>query len=192
MLYRVFPFTPGTDPDPLSVPRHLQGSGRHDNPEHYTAWYLAREPIAAVAERIQGFRGTVLDDGAFIRRDGARLALATIDDGAWPSLIDLDDPARLVAHRLRPSRVATGDRSVTQRIALDFFEAGETGMSWWSTLEAGWTNVTVFAERIAEWVAERILPISIEPLAIGHPVVRAAADFLAIERRVARPVRPGI
>ena len=182
MLYRVFAHAPGPPADPFAVPRHFQGGGRHDHPDHYTALYLAREPISAIAERTQGFRGQRLVEGVFTRPDGRVDALAEIDDTGWPELIDLDDPQVLAARGIRPSRVATGDRAATQQLALDLFLGGATGLSWWSTLEASWTNVTVFEERLAA-VLRRV--ISVEPLSTVHPVVREAADRLLID--VARP-----
>jgi hypothetical protein len=184
VLYRVFPFSPDGPPQPLAVPRHLQGAGRHDNPDAYTALYLAREPIAAVAERIQSFRGTFIDAGVFLRMDGSRLALASFDEGAL-DLIDLDDPTRLVADRLRPSQIATSVRSRTQLIAQGYFERGAVGLSWWSTLEASWTNVTLYAERVPE-----LSPVAIDVLHPGHAVVREAATYLAIDLVETRPRRP--
>ena len=177
MLYRVFPHHAGTRPDPLAVPRHLQGAGRHDNPEHYTCLYLGREPVSVVAERIQGFRGKQLTEAVFNRPDGRTETLASIDDSAWPGLVDLDDPAVLAAASIRPSQVATRERRITQAMALRFFEAGDVGLSWWSTLESAWTNVSAFAERVA---GEARL-VDVEPLSIDHPVVREAADFLLID-----------
>ena len=52
MLFRVFGWLQETTPEPLRVPRDRQGGGRHDNPERYTALYLAREPVTAIAEAI--------------------------------------------------------------------------------------------------------------------------------------------
>ena len=176
MLFRVFPLRPGAAPDPLAVPRAAQGGGRHDHPDEYTALYLAREAVSAVAERVQAFRGQEMPASALVRPDGAALALAAIDDAGWPSLVDLDDPGILVAHRLRPSSVATGDRERTQRIALDFFRAGALGLSWWSTLEASWTNVTVFRERLEAPVTIR----SVTRLTLRHVVVREAAERLGV------------
>ena len=136
-------------PTPSPSRANSRAAGRHDNPDHYTALYLAREPISAVAERIQGFRGQRLTEGVFTRPDGRVEALAEIDDTGWPELVDLDDPEVLAARRIRPSRVATGDRPMTQGLALELFLGGATGLAWWSTLEAAWTNVTVFEERLA-------------------------------------------
>ena len=176
MLFRVFPVRSGTTPDPLAVPRAAQGAGRHDNPDEYTALYLSRDAVSAVAERMQAFRGVEMPASAFARPDGSVLALAAIDDAGWPDLVDLDDPAVLAAHRLRPSFVATGDRPRTQRIALDFFRAGALGLSWWSTLEASWTNVTVFREHLATGYPIR----SVTRLTLRHVVVREAAERLGV------------
>lgn len=178
-LYRVFPLAPRRLPRPLDVPRASQGANRHDNPDRYTALYLAREPISAVAEAIQGFRGRTLSDPDLERRDGRRLALVALDDAELPPLIDLDDPAVLAANGWRPSRIATRRRPTTQAIAAALFDDGAVGCSWWSTLEAEWTNVTLFGERIGR------LPLAgpAEALSVRHPAVVAAADHLGVGLR---------
>ena len=134
-----------------------------------------------MAEAIQAFRGQELSAESLVRPDGSRRALAAIDDAELPPLVDLDDPRVLVARRLRPSGVATGVRRVTQRIAADAFEGGATGLSWWSTLESSWTNVTLFAERLAG------LPPVIEAtvLTLDHPALVEAAERLGV--RLAPP-----
>ena len=181
MLFRVFGWLPDTPAEPLRVPRDRQGGGRHDDPDRYTALYLAREAVGAVAEAIQAFRGQELTAEALVRPDGARRALASIDDTAIPALVDLDDPRVLVARRLRPSAVATGIRRPTQRIAGDAYDEGAVGLSWWSTLESSWTNVTLFAERLAG------LPRVVEtiPLTLEHPALVEAAERLGV--RLASP-----
>lgn len=181
MLYRVFGWLPESTPEPLRVPRDRQGGGRHDHPDRYTALYLAREAVGAIAEAIQVFRGQELTAGALVRPDGARRALAAVDDADLPPLVDLDDPAVLVVRGLRPSRVATALRRVTQQMAGDAFDGGAVGLSWWSTLEASWTNVTLFSER---------LPgpppiVEVEPLALDHPALIEAAERLGV--RLAQP-----
>jgi hypothetical protein len=176
VLFRVFGWLPDTPPEPLRVPRDRQGGGRHDDPDRYTALYLAREAVGAVAEAIQAFRGQELSAAALVRPDGARRSLATIDDAGLPPLLDLDDPSVLVARGLRPSGVATGQRRVTQRIARDTYERGAPGLSWWSTLEASWTNVTLFAERL-----ERLPPlVEATPLSLDHPALVEAAERLGV------------
>ncbi len=176
MLYRVFSWDPGGTPDPLAVRRYLQGTGRHDNPEQYGAIYLAKEPISAVAERIQGFRGQTLVDTDLQRPHGRRLALATLDDSNLPATTDLDDPRVLVRLRRRPSEIATGDRRITQALALELFSSGSIGLGWWSTLEASWINVTLFDVRLA--IDATVVDVT--PLTLSHRSVRAAADRLGI------------
>lgn len=74
-------------------------------------------------------------------------AIATLDFEDSLQIVDLDDPAELSARQLRPSQVATLRRMVTQAIATSIFREGAVGLSWWSTLDAEWTNVTLFHER---------------------------------------------
>jgi hypothetical protein len=185
MLYRVFRSIAGAAPDavggPLFVPRDRQGAGRHDSPGRYGAFYAARTPIAAVAETIQAFRGRELGEDDLARADGTALALAELDDANLDldKLRDLDDPGVLVEEAWRPSWVAGRDRAVTQAMAVRVFEAGGLGLSWWSTLDASWTNVTLFAERT---LAAGLATASGTPerLTLSHPAVVAAADHLAI------------
>jgi hypothetical protein len=181
VLFRVFGWLPDTQPEPLRVLRDRQGGGRHDDPDRYTALYLARAPVGAVAEAIQAFRGQELTAEALVRPDGARRSLATLDDAAIPVLLDLDDPRVLVARKLRPSAVATGIRRLTQRIAGDAFDRGAVGLSWWSTLESSWTNVTLFDERLAS----RPPVVEAIPLTLDHPFVVEAAERLGV--RLASP-----
>ncbi len=185
MLYRVFPHVAGTEPRPLAVPRAAQGAGRHDNPDHYLALYLARDPVAAVAERIQAFRGQELADGDLRRAGGGVLTLATIDDGGIDpgALVDLDDPATLVRDRLRPSHVASLDRARTQRMALGYFERDAVGLSWWSTLRADWTNVTLFDVRVAPGA---LTVEALVPLTVVEPIVVEAAARIGVNLPRAR------
>ncbi|MEX2372258.1 MAG: RES family NAD+ phosphorylase [Dehalococcoidia bacterium] len=181
MLYRVFPLVPDALPDApggaLYVARERQGSGRHDHPEHYGALYVSRSPESAVAERIQAFRGQIIGDADLRFASGARLALATFDDETLDPLIDLDDPAELVARGLRPSGVATRDRSATRAIALGLYAEGHAGFAWWSTLESGWSNVTLFAERSSSALALHATP---EVLSVAHLVLRRAAEAIGV------------
>jgi len=91
--------------------------------------------------------------------------------------VDLDDPRHLLSRRLRPSRVATRDRSVTQPIALTIFDQGHAGFAWWSTLEASWMNVTLFAERAVQTM---VLTDPPQPLTVDLPVVRRAAELIGV------------
>lgn len=182
MLYRAFPYLADAGLQemggPLHVPRERQGVGRHDHPDHYGALYVSRSAESAVAERIQAFRGQSLSDANFGFLSGAWLSLATFDDAAIDGVIDLDDPGELVTRRLRPSMVATRNRAVTRGIALRIHAEGATGFAWWSTLEAAWPNVTLFAERAVPRLGLARDP---ELLSVRHPVLIAAAAALGVQ-----------
>lgn len=181
MLYRVFPMLPGAAPadlgGPLFVPRERQGAGRHDHPDAYGALYVSRLALSAVAERIQAFRGQTLADADLQLVDGSLYALARYDDDDIDGLVDLDDPAELSHRTLRPSMVATRNRTSTRAIARHIFEEGAQGFLWWSTLEASWPNVTLFAERVIP-----LLRLATEPelLSVRHPEMRRAAEAIGV------------
>lgn len=180
-LYRVFSWdgesTGRRAGGPLFVARERQGPGRHDAPARYGAWYCAREAVSAVAEAIQFFRGSALTSADLRRAGGLRKALVKLqlDDDAV--LVDLDEPRELVARKLRPSAVATRRRAMTQPLAVVIFEEGAAGFSWWSTLDADWTNVTLFHQRAVKQVRVAEPP---QPLTTTMPEVLAAADHLGV------------
>jgi hypothetical protein len=180
VLYRVFPRAPdapsGEPGGPLFVPRLDQGRGRHDNPDRYGALYASRVPESPVAEVLREYMGRGVPPRTLLR-EGAAIALATLDDAAIPELVDLDDPRNLLARGLRPSSVATRDRESTQPIALSIFEQGVPGFEWWSTIEASWINVTLFSERVVDRVALAGEP---ELLTVDHPAVRVAAEAVGV------------
>lgn len=137
-----------------------------------------------MAEAIQAFRGRDLGTEDLVLADGSVLALAAINDSALDGdalgvIADLDDPAVLLAESWRPSGVASRDRAVTQAMAVRVYQAGRFGLSWWSTLDAAWTNVTLFAERTIDTGA-LVVAAEIEVLSVRHPALVAAADHLAI------------
>jgi len=180
VLYRLFPSLPGaglTEPGgALFVPRSDQGGGRHDNPEAYGALYLSRVPSASVAELLIVLRTQrVLPQ--HLTAEGFPYAIASIEDASLDHLLDLDDPRNLVARKLRPSGIATRNREKTQPLALTLYQEGADGFEWWSTIEASWINVTLFADRAVD-----ALRISGEPelLTLDHPAVLEAAETVGI------------
>jgi hypothetical protein len=181
VLYRLFPWDPAADASSpggaLFNPRAQQGRGRHDNPDLYGALYVARIEVSALAEWLAGFRGQTLGPDDFARTDGRRWALVGLADAALRGIVDLDDPLELASRRMRPSRVATRTRSSTQAVASSLFAEGVPGFGWWSTLEASWPNVTLFAER-----ALATLTVADGPreMTIDDPVVRAAAAAIGV------------
>ena len=182
MLYRVFPSEPGAGPSdeggPLHVARWKQGWSRHDGVDLYGALYASRTPVSAVAELVKRYRGAELGPEHLVASGGRRYCLARIDDGGLTALLDLDDPRELAARGLRPSRVATRKREVTQATARNLFGEGHDGFEWWSTLEASWINVTLFAERSASRLRVVDAPV---PLTLDHRDLVAAADALGID-----------
>jgi hypothetical protein len=182
-LFRVFDWdgvsAARQDGGPLFVARERQGAGRHDAPALYGAWYCSRLAVSAVAEFLQPFRGHRVDDADFERLDGRHKALVELEFDARLAVVDLDDPAELVRRRLRPSRVATMQRGVTQATATTIFREGAAGLAWWSTLDADWGHVTLFFERAVRQASIRTPPIR---LSVDLPAVRDAAEHLGIGR----------
>lgn len=158
----------------LWVPRDFQGDGRHDNPDAYGCLYASEEPVACAVEQLARFRGSVLVPG-MLRRRGLPLALATLELGGQPALVDLDRPAVLRTHRLRPSLVATRRREITQPQALAIHRRGGDGIRWWSTFEATWANVTLF-----DRAARRLRVLDVREVRLDVPVVREACELLGI------------
>lgn len=184
MLYRLFPWDPAADASSvggaLFNPRAQQGRGRHDNPDLYGALYAARVEISAVAEWLVAFRGQSLAADDFVRTDGRRWALVGLDDSGLPDIVDLDAPSELVARGLRPSRIATRMRATTRDVARGLFSEGISGFGWWSTLEASWSNVTLFAERTIDTLRVADGP---HEIGIDDPAVGAAASAIGVRVR---------
>ena len=160
----------------LWFPRPYQGEGRHDNPAVYGCLYLSEQPLSCVVEQLARFRGQRLTP-ALLRRRGLPLALAELELPGDAELVDLDEPAVLRRERLRPSRVATRERSVTQPQALALHEKhGEAaGLRWWSTFESQWANVTLF-----DRAAPALRLVSVSALEVVGDEIATAADVLGL------------
>jgi len=180
ILYRCLAWNERAAPDaadgPLWFPRPYQGEGRHDNPDLYGCLYLSEAPLSCVVEQLARFRGQRLVP-AFLHRRGLPLALAELElrDGA--ELVDLDEPAVLRRERLRPSRVATREREVTQPQARALFEGHRraAGLRWWSTFESLWANVTLF-----DRAASTLKLASVRRLDVADEEILSAADVLGL------------
>lgn len=135
------------------------------------------EPLSVVAESLAPYRGSGAFNASMLVRAGLPLAISELELPDEADVVDLDDPAALVAEGLRPSRVATRQRAVTQDLAAGLFRRHRdaAALLWWSTLEASWLNATIF-DRAAASVSTR----RSEVLAPDHPLVREAAAFLAL------------
>ena len=161
---------------PLWFPRVYQGEGRHDNPDRYGCLYVSASELSTIVEQLARFRGQRLLP-SMLRRRGLPLAVADLEleDGA--EVLDLDDPAVLRRERLRPSQVATRDRTITQAHALALHDrhVEAAGLRWWSTFEAQWINVTVF-----DRAASRLRVRGVRALTLEDPAVMEAADFFGL------------
>jgi len=179
-LYRCFAWNAAAqhaEPDgPLWFPRVLQGEGRHDNPQVYGCLYVADRPVSCVVEQLAAFRGQRLT-AAMLRRRSLPLALAEIHLHHEANLVDLDDPAVLRRERLRPSRVATRDRSITQPQALTLYRRhpNAAGLRWWSAWEAVWANVTVF-----DHAAPALRLVSVHELTLDDAAILEAAELFGL------------
>ncbi len=181
ILWRVLPWDPPARPaapgGALWFPRPFQGTARHDAPARYGCLYVTEAAVSAVAEALAPFRGTGDLHPELLTRTGRPLALAELALEPGAPLIDLDDPAVLTGEGLRPSVVATTHRATTQAYAERLFDAhpGAAGLRWWSTLEAGWLNVTLF-----DRAAPRLSVRAVRALDPADEVVRDAARFLGL------------
>jgi hypothetical protein len=179
-LYRCFAWRRGARDDgpdgPLWYPQLFQGDGRHDNPDAYGCLYLSDRPHSCIVEQFAAFRGQRLT-AAMLRRRGLPLALARLELDDRAVLLDLDDPAVLRREHLRPSRVATRHRAVTQAQALDLHRrhADAAGLRWWSVWEALWSNVTLF-----DRAAPALRLIDVRDLTLDDPDCCEAAEFFGL------------
>jgi RES domain-containing protein len=180
ILFRCLAWSERAAPDspdgPLWFPRPYQGEGRHDNPAAYGCLYVSEQPLSCVVEQLARFRGQRLT-AALLRRRGLPLALAELELSADAELVDLDEPMVLRRERIRPSRVATRERDVTQPQALGLHERyPETvGLRWWSTFESLWANVTLF-----DRAASGLQLVSVTALDLAADEIAAAAEFLGL------------
>ena len=179
-LYRCFAWNQAANDDepdhPRWCPRPFQGEGRHDNPDVYGCLYLSDRSLSCVAEQFAAFRGQRLIPSMLVRR-GLPLALARFELPDQSPFLDLDDPEVLARLTLRPSHVATRDRSITQPQALAAYRQRPrvAGLSWWSTWEAQWRNVTLFDRALRQLRVEQV-----EVLTLEHPAVQEAADWFGL------------
>ena len=180
ILYRCFAWNRTARDDapdgPLWFPRMFQGDGRHDNPAQYGCLYLADRAVSCTVEQLAAFRGQRLT-ASLLRRRGLPLALARLALEDRATLVDLDDPAVLQRERLRPSRIATRVRGMTQPIALRLHKRHPhaAGLRWWSTWEASWLNVTLFNRAAARLAVE-----DVRELTLDHPALLEAADAFGL------------
>jgi hypothetical protein len=181
ILHRCFAWNRAARPDqpdsPFWFPRVFQGDGRHDNPDVYGCLYLTDRESSGVVEQLARFRGQRLIEAMLLRR-GLPLALAAMELPDDAELVDLDDPVVLRRRSLRPSRVATRERSLTQPQALAAYRETEAaGLRWWSIIESLWANYTIFDRAASRLAVQDVRELSLEDSAVVE-----AVDYLGLPR----------
>lgn len=184
-LFRAFPFDASAQERDLGGALYVPpgGKGRVDSllPRAYSVFYAASTPECAIAERFGAFdewdRELIEASPATPLLPNSRFAIAAYTAVTPLRLCDMDDARTLVERGLRPSKVVTKDRSVTQAWATKIHGNGAyAGISWWSYYEPSWQSVGVWSH------ADLRLSSDPELLSTRDPRVRSAA--LAIKRRL--------
>lgn len=180
LLHRVFPYRKAARAKQPGHPLYEhtpQRGGRVDHPD-YHVWYLARTTAGACGEAFGDLHtwSPAMFEVPFLT-DGAR-ALATYELPDTLRVLDLDDPAVLVARRLRPTQVVLRNLAVTQAwghaawAERDPDEPAERrwdAVSWWSYHHPGWPVV-------ASWLRPRL--VDVQALDTDHPALVDAAQVL--------------
>lgn len=159
------------------MPRSKQGQGRYDVPKQDGVLYCSQQPISAIAELIQPFRGQTIGPAHLERPDHMIMALAHFRLAEPSRLPNLDDPKALVTLKIRPSQVLTHNRSTTRIIAERLFQNGSDGFLWPSALEASWINACLFASRVQSRLS---LAGPIQPITLDLAEVVEAAKVIGV------------
>ncbi len=99
LVYRIFPYLPTAasgEPGHPEYEHRPQRGARIDHPDYFV-WYVAAQPTAAVGEVFGNLATWGNSMFAFPVLPGARRALGTYRLPGDLKLLDLDDPAELVA-----------------------------------------------------------------------------------------------
>ncbi len=180
-FYRVFPWNSKSQKSQhghaFYIARSKQGQGRFDIPELDGVLYCSKDPVSAVAEFIQVFRGQAMMEAHFERPDGLINALACLQYPDSKKLIDLDDPYTLVRLNVRPSQFLTRNRQKTRAISQEVHRKKADGFLWPSALEASWINASLFESRVGSKLS---LDQPIRPLSIDMPELQEAAAILGV------------
>ena len=180
-LWRVFPWDTSAKSGARFSPSHVPpptGRGRFDLPREIShVLYLAESPEQAVAEMIQPWRGQRIGS-AHLARALLPLALVRVFvESSGVSIADLCEPEVLVSTRIAPDRTAYRSRTETQPLARRVWDAGFSGLRWWSSFWGDWHTFTLFMSRAAAGISFG----EPEPLLVTHAAVTGAAESLGIE-----------
>ena len=165
-LYRVIPLVSnakkGEPGHPLFFPQN-QGLARIDNSGYYSVGYMAASGDCAVAETF-GYLNSW--DSQMLRPiktlPKSHWAVITYELGGGSEIFEMDDANNLQKLMVRPSRVVTRNRAVTQAWALKVFKGGQSvGVSWWSYYNPDWSCVGL-------WNLSKLKTAHVETLRLDH------------------------
>ena len=127
-----------------------------------------------MAEKIGRFRGVSMLADYHLFEFSHRLAVVSITPPKdyHKRVLDLCDPDVLAEHRIRPDHVAAKDVNVSQAVSRQIYEAGFSGIRWWSSFFGEWHTVVLFLDRVRPASLAAETPT---PLTLSHWDVRAAA-----------------
>lgn len=118
-----------------------------DNPSLYSVLYLSDAAPGAIAEafgRFPEWTPAILEGSPAL--PGSIRAMARYEFTGKPPVCDLDDAARLVSLRLRPSEVVTRNYNRTRVWARAVFEQNKwAGVRWWSYYEPQWGSIGLWS-----------------------------------------------
>ncbi len=139
-----------------------QGGGRLDNPQNYSVFYLSDAAAGAIAEafgRFPEWNVHVLAGSPSLPGSARAIARFRMDDDA--KVCDLDDPARLMALRLRPSHIVSRDYARTRAWAQRIFDLKKwSGIRWWSYYDPRWASFGLWDIRKLELEDVRVLRLN--------------------------------
>ena len=184
LLYRVFPYLEGGNIFEPGGAIYMppQGSGRAENPDHYSVVYAGDSEAGVIAEafgRFPEWGQSMLNGSPSL--PGSHRALAKFSLPVETAICNLDDPAQLIELSLRPSQVVTRDYRTSQDWALAIFERQRwNGVKWWSYFDSRWFSYAL-------WNHTDVAPSSIRPIHLDDAALAEAAEVLT--RRIVSPVR---
>ena len=172
-LFRVIPYIGNAKRNdagnPTYFPENL-GVHRVDNLDHYKVAYLANSSECALAEKfgyLSEWRSTLLRPEVSLPRSKWALINYKLDESS--KIFEMDDPQNLVKLKVRPSKVVTRDRTITQNWALKVFKTQKnSGVSWWSYYNPDWDCAGI-------WDIKQLSVYSVEILTLEHPAFKQAS-----------------
>ncbi len=119
-----------------------QGASRVDyQAGEYLVLYAGNSPVGAVAEAFGRFPRWTAAILSCPKSAPVGSVKALAHYRGRPAVLDLDSPDELAARGLRPSRIVTRQRTVTQSWARSIYdEQAFGGVSWWSYYDPDWTS----------------------------------------------------